>query len=144
MANLVVFLLDGVLRLPPMRAMHLHHMAWAWWQPLTACFCHASRSHLSGNVFLLLLFGRSVEDDLGWGGLLFSFAFCGILANLASLALLPAATVSVGVAKDCLIWQLPDIYGNLPPNMAGERRRVGRGLRPLLRLRALAAHPARL
>jgi len=46
----------------------------------------------------LLLFGRSVEDDLGWGGLLFAYAFCGIAANLVSLVVLPAATVSVGAS----------------------------------------------
>lgn len=36
--------------------------------------------------------------SLGWGGLLFAYAFCGIFANLVSLALLPAATVSLGAS----------------------------------------------
>ena len=96
--NIAVFVADKVLRVPPCRALYLYHSRWAWWQPLTACFCHGSRSHLSGNVFLLLLFGRSVEDDLGWGGLFFSYAFCGVVANLVSLLLLPAATVSLGAS----------------------------------------------
>lgn len=47
---------------------------------------------------MLLLFGRSVEDDLGWGGLLFSYAFCSVFASLASLLLLPANTVNVGAS----------------------------------------------
>jgi membrane associated rhomboid family serine protease len=46
----------------------------------------------------LLLFGRSVEDDQGWVGLLFSFAWCGILASLVSLWLLPSYTVSIGAS----------------------------------------------
>lgn len=65
---------------------------------MTAAFCHGSRAHLSGNVFLLLLFGRSVEDDLGWGGLLFAFAWCGIVANMISLVMLPATSVSLGAS----------------------------------------------
>ena len=98
MANIVIFILDKVLRLPFVRALYLYHAGWAWWQPLTSCFCHASRSHLSGNVFLLLLFGRSVEDDLGWGGLAFAFAFCGVMANVVSLLILPSMTVSIGAS----------------------------------------------
>ena len=96
--NFAIFLADKVLRIPAFRSLYLYHQRWAWWQPLTACFCHASRSHLSGNVFLLLLFGRSVEDDAGWAGLVFSFCFCGVVANLASLLLLPKATVSLGAS----------------------------------------------
>jgi len=96
--NLVSFVADKVLRMPFVRSLYLVHSRWAWWQPLTSCFCHADRAHLSGNLFLLLLFGRSVEDDLGWGGLLFSFAFCGIVANLISLLILPRMTVSIGAS----------------------------------------------
>ena len=81
----------------PARA-DLYHMGWHWWQLLTACFCHASRQHLSGNIFLLLLFGRSVEDELGWAGLLAAYAFCGVAANLVSLMLLPKLTVSLGAS----------------------------------------------
>ena len=98
MANILIFIADKILRVPLLRSFYLYHFRVAWWQPLTSLFCHASRSHLSGNIFLLLLFGRSVEDDLGWGGLLFAFAFCGVLANIVSLVLLPASTVSIGAS----------------------------------------------
>ena len=97
-ANIALFVADKVLRLGAVRTLYLYHTGWAWWQPLSATFCHASRAHLSGNAFLLLLFGRSVEDELGWVGLLLSYAFCGVAANLASLVLLPAATVSLGAS----------------------------------------------
>jgi len=97
LANLLVFVADKA-ALPFVRTLYLYHRGWAWWQPLSACFCHASRSHLSGNLFLLLLFGRSVEDELGWFGLLFAYCFCGVVANIVSLALLPAATVSLGAS----------------------------------------------
>jgi membrane associated rhomboid family serine protease len=98
LANLALFVVDKLLRMPFARTLYLYHGRMAWWQPFTACFCHADRAHLSGNLFLLLLFGRSVEDDLGWGGLLVAFAWCGVLANLASLVLLPAGTVSIGAS----------------------------------------------
>ena len=97
LANILVFFGDKVLRMP-IHSLYLSHYSTAWWQPFTSLFCHASRSHLSGNVFLLLLFGRSVEDDLGWGGLLLAFAFCGGAANFMSLLLLPSATVSIGAS----------------------------------------------
>jgi len=96
--NILIFLGDKIFRIKALQALFLYHSQWAWWQLLTACFCHASRSHLSGNLFLLLLFGRSVEDDLGWGGLAFCYAFCGVAANLVSLIMLPSNTVSLGAS----------------------------------------------
>jgi len=96
--NFAIFVADKVLQVPALRALYLDHRHWAWWQPLTALFCHGSRSHLNGNVFLLLLFGRSVEDEVGAAGLVFFFCFCGVVANLVSLLLLPAATVSLGAS----------------------------------------------
>jgi membrane associated rhomboid family serine protease len=98
LVNIGIFLGDKLLRIAPLKALYLYHYRWQWWQPLTSCFCHASRSHLSGNLFLLLLFGRSVEDELGWAGLLFTYAFCGVLANALSLVLLPSSVVSVGAS----------------------------------------------
>ena len=98
MTTFITFFVDNILRLPLCKSLYLYHSRWAWWQPLTAVFCHGSRAHLSGNVFLLLLFGRSVEDDLGWGGLLFAFVWCGVVANLVSLVILPATTVSLGAS----------------------------------------------
>lgn len=95
--NLAIFIADKCLRLP-LSWLYLWHRGWAWWQPFTACFCHGSRAHLSGNMFLLLLFGRSVEDDLGWAGLLFTFAFCGMTSNFVSLLILPSSVVSLGAS----------------------------------------------
>jgi membrane associated rhomboid family serine protease len=98
MANFCAFLLDSILHVPIMKSLYLYHDQWTWWQPLTCAFCHANHQHLSGNIFLLLLFGRSVEDDLGGAGLYFSFAFCAIGASLASLFLLPTNTISIGAS----------------------------------------------
>lgn len=97
-ANIAIFVADKWLHISFFSRLYLEHGRWAWWQPLTSCFCHGSRAHLSGNMFLLLLFGRSIEDELGCSGLLFSYAFCGIVANHVSLLLLPSNTVSLGAS----------------------------------------------
>jgi membrane associated rhomboid family serine protease len=97
--NLLVFVLDKVVRHPIVpRQFYLFHRRWKWWQPLTACFCHVDRRHLCNNLFLLLLFGRSVEDDQGWPGLVVSYVWSGIFASLVSLWLLPRNTVSIGAS----------------------------------------------
>jgi membrane associated rhomboid family serine protease len=54
--------------------------------------------HLSNNLFLLLLFGRSVQDDFGSAGLLFSYVLCGVVSSWVSLVLLPKYTVSIGAS----------------------------------------------
>jgi len=98
LASIILFISDNILHVRACRALYFYHKNWRWWQPLTSTFCHGSRSHLSGNLFLLLLFGRSVEDELGSFGLLFSYIFCGVVANLISLVWLPQNTVSIGAS----------------------------------------------
>ena len=98
LASLFSFVGDNIMHLPIFQTFYLYHRKWRWWQPITSTFCHGDRSHLSGNVFLLLLFGRSVEDELGPVGLVFSYIFCGMMANFVSLAMLPKNTVSLGAS----------------------------------------------
>lgn len=97
--NLAVFILDKFfLSSWVQRNLYLFHARWKWWQPLTSCFCHADKTHLSNNLFLLLLFGRSVEDDFGSAGLLVSYILCGVVSSWVSLALLSKYTVSIGAS----------------------------------------------
>ena len=79
---------------------YLFHHKWLfqWWQILTSAFCHADRDHLANNLLLLLLFGRSVEDDLGWGGLVLSYLWCAVVSSLVSLWILPKYTISLGAS----------------------------------------------
>jgi len=98
LASLLSFVGDNVMHIPVFRTWYLYHRKWRWWQPITSTFCHGDKAHLSGNVFLLLLFGRSVEDELGPLGLVFSYIFCGVVANLVSLVMLPKYTVSLGAS----------------------------------------------
>ena len=66
-ANIALFVADKVLRLGAVSKLYLYHTGWAWWQPLSATFCHASRAHLSGNAFLLLL--QCLTGD-GWSSVM--------------------------------------------------------------------------
>jgi hypothetical protein len=47
----------------PVSKLYLNHWSPKWYQFLTSAFCHASWQHLSGNAFLLLIFGRNVEEE---------------------------------------------------------------------------------
>jgi len=98
LASVLSFVGDNIMHLPVFQTLYLYHQNWRWWQPITSTFCHGDMSHLNGNVFLLLLFGRSVEDELGTVGLLFSYIFCGMMANFISLAMLPKNTISLGAS----------------------------------------------
>ena len=97
--SILSFVGDNILHLPIFRkTMYLVHRNPYWWQLITSTFCHGDKAHLSGNLFLLLLFGKSVEDELGSTGLLFSYIFCGVVANITSLVMLPKYTVSLGAS----------------------------------------------
>ncbi len=61
--NFALFVADKALHLPGVAALYLHHSNPRWWQFLTAAFCHASWQHISGNAFMLLVFGRIVEEE---------------------------------------------------------------------------------
>jgi len=98
LASVLSFVGDNIMHLPIFQTFYLYHQNWRWWQPVTSTFCHGDKSHLSGNLFLLLLFGRSVEDELGPIGLAFSYIFCGVVANFVSLAMLPKNSVSFGAS----------------------------------------------
>jgi membrane associated rhomboid family serine protease len=101
--NMAVFALDHLVRLPFVpRFLYMHHAAPRLWQPVTALFCHASFSHLRGNLFLLLTFGRYIEDVWGPTALIASYLLCGACANIVSLVLVgfgkATAVVSLGAS----------------------------------------------
>jgi membrane associated rhomboid family serine protease len=70
----------------------------AWYQLITAMFCHANWHHLSSNLFFLYLFGRLVEEEEGAKGLIMSYLICGFGANIMSLIFQPSYVVSLGAS----------------------------------------------
>ena len=69
------------------------------WQFVTSAFCHASWEHLSGNLFMVLVFGKSVEEEEGAFGVWASYLVTGAGAALASYLLLPAVSRGVPVVS---------------------------------------------
>lgn len=98
LANVVGYVLDHVVHLEPMKALYLYHASWRPWQLVTSLFCHGSFSHLSSNLFFLLVFGRFVEDTGGPWGVVLCYLTTGVFANIASLLLIHGGVVSLGAS----------------------------------------------
>lgn len=59
----------------------------AYWQFFTYMFLHASPLHLFLNMFVLLIFGTTVETVLGWKKYLFLYLISGIGSGIFYIAL---------------------------------------------------------
>jgi membrane associated rhomboid family serine protease len=56
-----------------------------WWKLLGlfgSMFLHGGIEHIAGNMFFLWIFGRAVEDALGWPAYLGAYLLCGVAAAL--------------------------------------------------------------
>ena len=95
--NLVLYVLINLLQLP-LQFLYLNHRDPAWFQFITSMFCHANWAHISGNMFLLYVFGKIVEEEEGVLGVVASYLITGLGANLLSWLLLPSNTVSLGAS----------------------------------------------
>lgn len=96
--NVAAFLADKFFLLPFCRALYLYHASWKPWQLVSSLFFHDSFSHLSGNLFFLLVFGRFVEDAEGPWGVILTYLVTGVFANVASLLLIHGPVVSLGAS----------------------------------------------
>lgn len=65
---------------------------------MTYSFCHSSWSHLSNNLFFLLIFGKLVEEEEGALGVITSYCVCAVGSALISWLVLPKYCVSVGAS----------------------------------------------
>ena len=81
------------------RLLYLNHASPRWWQFVTCAFCHGSFDHLSGNLFFLLTFGKSVESEERAAGVWLAYLACGVGSALASWLLLPAVSHGVPVVS---------------------------------------------
>ncbi|CAI0408520.1 unnamed protein product [Linum tenue] len=98
LVNLGVFLADHFFQVRAIKSLYLYHNWPAWYQFVTATFCHASWEHLSSNLFFLYIFGKLVEEEEGTFALWFSYILTGVGANLVSWLVLPRNAVSVGAS----------------------------------------------
>ncbi|KAJ4845860.1 Rhomboid-like protein 11, chloroplastic [Turnera subulata] len=98
LVNLGMFVADHFFQVREIKSLYLYHNWPAWYQFVTATFCHASWEHLSSNLFFLYIFGKLVEEEEGSFGLWLSYIFTGVGANLVSWLVLPRNAVSVGAS----------------------------------------------
>ncbi|MCS6860068.1 MAG: rhomboid family intramembrane serine protease [Abditibacteriales bacterium] len=69
-----------------------------WWGlALTHIFLHASLLHLLGNMLFLWLFGRALEDALGWWLFGLSYLVSGLAAAILQLIMIRAFSPETGV-----------------------------------------------
>ncbi|KAA8521790.1 hypothetical protein F0562_012463 [Nyssa sinensis] len=96
--NLGIYVADHLFQVRGIKALYLYHNWPAWYQFVTATFCHANWNHLSSNLFFLYIFGKLVEEEEGNFGLWLSYIVTGAGANLVSWLVLPRNAVSVGAS----------------------------------------------
>jgi membrane associated rhomboid family serine protease len=61
-----------------------------WWTFITSMFVHAGLLHLVGNMIFLFLFGSCVEDWIGRFRFVVFYLLCGLGADFAYIAFIPA------------------------------------------------------
>jgi len=83
LTNLVVYVMDKLLRIPAMSSLTLRVKGFRSWQLVTSLFSHNDWHHLSSNLFLLFFFGRLVEEEHGGIAFTLMYLFCGVMSNLA-------------------------------------------------------------
>lgn len=96
--NLAIYAADHIFLVRDIKSLYLFHNRPAWYQFVTAAFCHANWNHLSSNLFFLYIFGKLVEEEEGSFALWFSYILTGAGANLVSWLVLPRNAVSVGAS----------------------------------------------
>ncbi|GAV90533.1 Rhomboid domain-containing protein [Cephalotus follicularis] len=96
--NLGIYVADHWFQVRGIKTLYLYHNWPAWFQFVTAAFCHAKWNHLSSNLFFLYIFGKLVEEEEGNFALWLSYIFTGAGANLVSWLVLPRNAVSVGAS----------------------------------------------
>ncbi|KAF8393375.1 hypothetical protein HHK36_021618 [Tetracentron sinense] len=96
--NLGIYAADHWFQIRGIKALYLYHNWPAWYQFVTATFCHANWHHLSSNLFFLYIFGKLVEEEEGNFALWISYILTGAGANLVSWLVLPRNAVSVGAS----------------------------------------------
>lgn len=57
-----------------------------WYRLITYAFLHGGIFHLLGNMFFLRIFGRTVEDELGWKRYLFLFTLGAVVSGIFVMA----------------------------------------------------------
>ena len=78
LCNVVLFALDHLAHQSWVQQLYLFNAHPRWWQFITSAFCHGSFEHLSGNMFMLYVFGKIVEEEEGVAGVWVTYIICSL------------------------------------------------------------------
>ncbi len=114
--NVMVFILQGIFpgfteffALTPVLAMY-----GAYWQFFTYMFLHGSMSHILLNMFVLFIFGVSVERILGWKRYIILYLLSGIGSSLLYIAF-TGESVILMLGASGAVFAVLTAYGFLYP-----------------------------
>jgi len=68
------------------------------WTAISAIFVHSSTLHLLGNMLFLFVFGRTLEEELGWRRMVGSFLLGGVISFFSTTLFYPPDTAMVGAS----------------------------------------------
>jgi rhomboid family protein len=118
MANVIVFLLQQIFDYQLTYYFGLRPLAF-WhgyiWQPVTYMFLHGGFFHIFFNMFVLWMFGRTLETIWGPNRFLKYYFVCGIGAGLLNAVLTPGSPIPI-VGASGAIYGLLLAFGVLFPN----------------------------
>jgi len=60
---------------------------------ITSMFLHAGWLHIGGNMLFLYIFGDNVEDRMGHIPYLLFYLFCGVVAGITQVAVVPGSSI---------------------------------------------------
>ncbi|CAN0298738.1 unnamed protein product [Ascophyllum nodosum] len=129
LSSLALFSLDVILGIDRVLKLSLDHDRPRSWQPVTSLLMHGDQYHLMSNMFILMIFGKMAEEDMGAIGMLLSFVICGVVSSLVSLSLMPRDVYSCGASGA--------VFGLFSVCVLGKMFNLEKGAVPEVRLREL-------
>jgi membrane associated rhomboid family serine protease len=118
LANVIIFFFELLFRLQLPLLFGLRP-AYFWhgyiWQPVTYLFLHGGIFHLLINMFILWMFGITLESTWGSRRFLTFFFICGIGAGLLNAAVMPGSPVPT-IGASGAIYGILMAFGILFPN----------------------------
>eukprot|EP00188_Purpureofilum_apyrenoidigerum_P004994 Plantae.Rhodophyta-Purpureofilum_apyrenoidigerum.ctg6092.p1 GENE.Plantae.Rhodophyta-Purpureofilum_apyrenoidigerum.ctg6092~~Plantae.Rhodophyta-Purpureofilum_apyrenoidigerum.ctg6092.p1 ORF type:complete len:344 (+),score=52.03 Plantae.Rhodophyta-Purpureofilum_apyrenoidigerum.ctg6092:117-1034(+) len=98
LVNLAVYTLAHVFNLKEMAVLTIKNSSsYKWWQLVSSLFYHSNWHQLAANLFLILSFGRLIEEEEGSAAVVLMYVVCGVLSNLTTIMIAAGhGAVSIG------------------------------------------------
>ncbi len=117
--NVALWLLANVMPLRILALFPLGSPWFHWWQVFTHMFMHGGAGHVLVNMFMLWMFGRYIELDLGSRRFLIYYLVCGLGAGVIQLLVCELASTPLDVptvGASGAVFGILLAFGRLHPN----------------------------